>query len=63
MESQAQKISSSDEIPSANGWFQIAVPNDGVTASVKKIVRHAGKGRPIKAKDILEKQVIDAFDK
>ena len=55
MESHAQNISSNDEIPSANGWFQIAVPNDGLTASVKKIVRHTGNGKPVKANDILKK--------
>ncbi len=55
MESPAQNISANDEIPSANGWFRIEVPNDGLVASVKKIVRHTGKGKPVKADDILKK--------
>jgi len=55
MESHAQKISSDDEIPSANGWFQIAVSSDGSNASVKKIVRHTGNGKPVTVGDILNK--------
>lgn len=47
--------SATDEVPSANGWFQIAVPSDGAIASIKKIVRHTGKGKPIKSVDILKK--------
>ena len=37
-----------NEVHSANGWFQIAVASDGTTASIKKIVRHSGDGKPIK---------------
>lgn len=55
MESHAQNMSSDDEIPSANGWFQIAVSSDGSSASVKKIVRHTGNGKPVKVGDILNK--------
>jgi uncharacterized protein len=55
MESLAQKSSSDKEEPSANGWFQIDVPNDGLVAKVKKIVRHTGNGKPVKAGDILNK--------
>lgn len=55
MESQTQESSVSDEEPSANGWFQLAVPEDGLIVSVKKIVRHTGNGKPVKAIDILNK--------
>jgi len=53
MESQTQTISSNDEEPSANGWFQLAVPEDGLIVSVKKIVRQTGDGKPVKSIDIL----------
>lgn len=55
MESQTLDTSVSDEEPSANGWFHIAVPEDGLVVSVKKIVRHTGNGKPVKAVDILNK--------
>jgi len=55
MESQTQETSVSDDEPSANGWFQIATPEDGLIVSVKKIVRHTGNGKPVKAVDILKK--------
>jgi len=55
MESQTQETSGSDEEPSVNGWFQLAVPEDGLIVSVKKIVRHTGNGKPVKAIDILNK--------
>ena len=44
-----------EEEPFVNGWFQIAVPSNGTQACIKKIVRHAGKGKPIEVKDILKK--------
>ena len=34
---------------------RLAVPEDGQNASVKKIVRHTGNGKPVKAVDILNK--------
>ena len=55
MEGHAQSISSPDETVSANGWFQIAVANDASTASIKKIVRHSGNGKPVTASDIHNK--------
>ncbi len=55
MESQTQDTLESDEESSANGWFQLTVPEDGLIVSVKKIVRHTGKGKPIKVVDILKK--------
>ncbi len=55
MESQTQETSVSNEESSVNGWFQIAVPEDGLIVSVKKIVRHTGNGKPVKAVDILNK--------
>jgi uncharacterized protein len=48
-------IISNEVEPTANGWFQIAVHNDGKIACVKKIVRHTGKGKPVTANDILKK--------
>lgn len=67
MESHAQESSTDTEEPSANGWFQIDVPNDGLVAKVKKIVRHTGKGKPVKAGDILNKlkqlKVIHGIDR
>ncbi len=60
-------IVSNEEEPTANGWFQIAVPEDGKIASIKKIVRHSGKGTPVKANDILKKlkqlKVINGIDR
>ncbi len=55
MGNQTQKTSGCDEEPSVNGWFQLAVPEDGLIVSVKKIVRHTGNGKPVKAIDILNK--------
>ncbi len=55
MSSLNPEIISSEEEPTANGWFQITIPNDGKIASVKKIVRHTGKGKPVTANDILKK--------
>jgi len=40
--------------PSANGWFQLDVPADGARVTVKKLVRHAGDGRPVELADILQ---------
>ena len=56
MENQAQNISLPDAIPATNGWFQIAVSNDTLVASVKKIVRHVGNGKPVKTNDIFKKR-------
>jgi uncharacterized protein len=55
MENQAQNVSSNVEVASANGWFQIAVSNDELFATVKKIVRHAGNGKPVTTRDIFKK--------
>ncbi len=55
MSSPSPEIISNEEEPTANGWFQIAVPNDGKIATVKKIVRHTGKGKPVSTNDILKK--------
>jgi uncharacterized protein len=55
METQAQNCAVDAEAPSANGWFQLNVPADGLIATVKKIVRHTGNGKPVKAVDILKK--------
>lgn len=49
------RSSETDAIPAANGWFQIAVASDGATASIKKIVRHSGTGKPVIVMDILKK--------
>ena len=43
------------EEPFANGWFTLAVANDGSNALIKKIVRHSGQGKPITAEAILKK--------
>ena len=55
MENHAQNSVSEEDAPSANGWFQLTVPEDGLAVSVKKIVRHTGKGKPVKTADILNK--------
>ena len=55
MSEREQNTQAMDEVPSANGWFQLTVANGGITASVKKIVRHTGKGKPVKTADILKK--------
>ena len=44
-----------EQAPSANGWFQLQVPTDGLSISVKKIVRHTGEGKPVETRDILKK--------
>lgn len=55
MASQTQDAPIRNEEPSANGWFQLTVPEDGLVVSVKKIVKHTGNGKPVKAVDILKK--------
>lgn len=55
MSSPNPEIITHEEEPAANGWFQIAIPSDGKIATVKKIVRHMGKGTPVTANDILKK--------
>ncbi|MFT5132253.1 MAG: hypothetical protein ACI9SC_000718 [Gammaproteobacteria bacterium] len=44
-----------EEAPSSNGWFQLVIPSDGSTVSIKKIVRHTGKGLPVDLRSILKK--------
>lgn len=44
-----------EQVPSSNGWFQLVVPSDGSTVCVKKIVAHAGEGKPVESRDILKK--------
>ena len=55
MASPNPEIISNEEEPSANGWFQLDVPSHGKIATVKKIVSHTGKGKPVKSNDILKK--------
>ncbi|NKB38093.1 MAG: DUF342 domain-containing protein [Gammaproteobacteria bacterium] len=47
--------SMNEDPPASNGWFQLAVPAEGSTVSVKKIVRHIGDGKPVDISDILKK--------
>jgi uncharacterized protein len=51
----ATEAALAEQTASSNGWFQIAIPGDGSTVSIKKIVRHAGDGKPVESKDILKK--------
>lgn len=55
MASPNPEIRSNEEEPSANGWFKLDVPSHGKIVTVKKIVRHTGKGKPVKSNDILKK--------
>lgn len=55
MESLAQNVVSNEELPAADGWFELDVPADGSVALLKKIIRHIDDGQPVKTADILEK--------
>ena len=55
MSNPSPQISPVEQIPAANGWFQLDVPSNGKIAKVKKIVRHTGNGKPVTSKDILAK--------
>lgn len=54
MESLTQNAVLKEEVSSADGWFELNVPDDGSIALVKKVVRHIGNGKPVIAEDILK---------
>lgn len=50
-----EELPPAEDGPFIHGWFTLVVPSNGASAIIKKIVRHAGQGKPITADDVLKK--------